>query len=382
MLKIKFLRKTLTFFSNSKTQKKIITYVLISVTTMSVVLLPNLSAGAPIGNGQNPQYISCSGQPSEPYSGQITDQEGIGAGPEVLYFFSPQPYIGGSQKYVTTDKSGYWSTSLISCYYDAKVWWNSSSDGPYLTEETGVIQTGSVYKVSVWETSAVINVSYQYPGDTNHTLNATSSWSFDTSWYLSINAKVSGGINDGFLSVNYAGDVGTTITISSDSGFSGSKPYVIYYPTGTVYTIEAANGSAMAYFVPFTYTSGFSSMDISDYMTMDQAWKEANNSSYNPFVEVSSTGIKWWNTTFANTTSVDTNVTVKASVPLLGSISFTTEVSVGSGKSQQFGYKLTNPNTTENLCFIVYDGGINYIGGPDVHVWQYGLVPATAYCPI
>ncbi len=355
--------------------KRVLTYSVIVMVVISLVFIPNFTSAVTSTGGASPQYISCYGQPQENYNGYVYDQESQGVGGVVLYIFSPSLYQGGSGPvYVTTNSAGYWSTSLIECGYDADLYWQSSSNGPYLTEET-TIPLSSSYTVDVWQTPAVINVTYEYP----HTTNATFTWGLTTSWYLSINAQISGKISDGFLGVNAAGKVGTTETITTSTQFEASSPYVVFYPTGLLITVEASNGSEISYFETYTISS-LSSMNANDYMTLNQAWSESNNSSYNSVVEISPGGQRTVNDWMNNTVAVDSKVSVSASIPLVGSVTFTTEIGVGSGTSQEFSIVLTNPVRTENACFMVYQGGINYTGGPEVHIWQLGYAANNTYC--
>lgn len=385
MLKTSFLRRT-HYFGNSKNTRKIVTYVLISVTVMSVLLLPNLSSGATIGGALNPQYISCSRNPKVQYSGHIEDHQGTMVGTYVLFFFSPQPYIGGSQTYVTTNNKGNWSTTLISCYYEAKVWWNSSSDGPYLTQETGVPASGSTYKVNVWETSENINLTYEFLPKSGY---ANISISYTTTTEVSINAYAKGSISDGFLSLNAADKVGTTMQVTKGVKMGGDKSFVIQKPAGTMITVEAANGSVLAYFEPYIVSHPGTDQP-QEFMTPSQAWNiiNATDPGYYPFQKLAPGTYYSNTTTYSTTEALSVNLSMTYGLPIAGDYAtFGIEVGVQKGSSQTVNWRTSVPNNaTEDYCYFIYqgnntDGGFGTSFGPVMHIWLYKQVPIGQSCP-
>ena len=360
--------------------KRLLTLSIIMAVIASLTLIPTFTSAVTLNRSMNPQYISCSGQPREQFSGYVYDQEGYGVGGVVLYFFSPSPYQGGSQESVTTGSSGYWSASLISCYYDADVYWQSSSDGPYLTEETGVNNYSS-YTVNVWEQTEYVNLTYEFM----HSHYANISIAYSATTEVSVNAYVSGSISVGFLGVNAAGKVGTTIQVLSGVQVTGDTQFAIQYAEGIMTTVEADNGSVLAYFQPYNISSS-TMIDTGravDYMTAGQAWQLDNASGIPAFEKLTSgTSVKYTNS-YSTTVTLDTNLSMHYGLPVGGlQATFGIEVGTAAGTSQTITTTFTDPsNSSLTYCFLVYQGGSTIAGeGPVLHTWLYSTNTGNS-CP-
>lgn len=359
----------------SKLLRRIASISLITVVVASLVFIPTLTSAATQNQSMNPQYISCSGQPLEQFSGYIYDQEGAGVGGVVLYIFSPNPYQGGSQESITTGGSGYWSASLISCYYDADVYWQNMSDGPYLTEETGV-NVSSSYTVNVWIVPIDYNLTYEYPYASNVTVKTT----FGSQIEFGVDAKLSGNAGDKFLGDDISGYVGTDLQLSSSDVWwtESTSPYMTYYAAGQAVRVLAANGSSIAY--------------VEQYDPSDLSFKPSSSPPTNPLTEQDVINYhgnhQWWEGAPANgstgwsygsqqLTRVSAGMSVMAGFPLVGSVTFNTSVEFSSSTNNSISVTLDNSYGSHEAYFIVWQGGVYsngtvYYGGPDYSIWYWG----------
>ena len=360
----------------SKLVKRIASISLIIVVVASLVFIPALTSATTPNQSTNPQYISCSGQPLEQFSGYIYDQEGSGVGGVVLYFFSPSPYEGGSQESITTGGSGYWSASLISCYYDADVYWQSMSDGPYLTEETGV-NVSSSYTVNVWIIPINYNLTYEYP----YSLNVSIKTTFGSNMEFGINANISGNVGSKFLGDDISGSVGTDLQLSSSDVWSASsrEPYMTYYAAGQAIHVEAANGTSISYVEQYDPSElNFQAYDQppTNPLTMQDVIN--GHGSHVDYQGALPYGNTTWSQSTGSLTQVSAGMSVTAGFPF-GSITFNTYVKFSSDVNNSISVTLTNSGSQEEY-YVVWQGGLYsngtlYYGGPDYSIWYYGTSP-------
>ena len=92
-----------------------------------------------------------------------------------------------------------------------------------------MISTSTSYTLNVWREAEDTPIAYEFA----NTDEATISIEINSSFTLSADAKVSGGITDGFLGVDAGGNVGTELTYQDESGVSGYAPYEAFYNSGT-----------------------------------------------------------------------------------------------------------------------------------------------------
>ncbi|MEM0272853.1 MAG: hypothetical protein QW514_09970 [Thermoprotei archaeon] len=213
----------------------------------------------------------------------------------------------------------------------------------------------STNNVPVWVNGEHVNLLYEFP----NTPNATIGVEMSTSLMFSANAQVNGGIQTGFLGVNYAGYIGTTLTLGSGWSFSASKPYVLYYEAGMAYKVEDINGNSVIYVQSFT-TSNPQSNYTSDYLTMSQAISRDEAQGIYPYEQIIPTGTFTFYKTFNGTITLDSQVSVTAF-----DVTLSTEVSVAQGSQLTISYSITN-NSPYYQCHVIYSEG------PEVHVWYYG----------
>ncbi len=307
----------------------------------------------------NPNYISCPSG-NETYSGYVYNEEGQPLQGVVVYLVTPFGFVPSSAGSTTTNASGYWTLTFDhQCPHNASFYWQSLSNGPLLMK-ADPIGLSTTYTVTVWEQSEDVNLLYEFPDSSNTSVSYTTSTNIE----FSANAKVSGGIQDGFLGTNAAGYVGTTLTM--ESGFSqiGSSPYLTYYQKGITYKVEDASGNTIIYVQSFA-SSLFSSANTQEYLTMSQGITDAENKGENPYVTIAGNHQQSYQYTFSTTTTLDGQVSVTAF-----GVTLTTEVSTSSGTTQTVALTITN-KASQNECYVVYQEG------PEIHAWYYfqGICP-------
>lgn len=361
--------------------KRILTFTIIMTVIASLILVPTFTSAVAPNQSLSPQAYSCSGNAYQTYSGQVLDQEQYGLGGVVLYFFTPGIYVGGSTATVKTDSSGDWSVQLISCVYDSDLYWQSMTDGPYLTEETNVPASGSSYTVNVWEQTEYVNLTYEFM----HSPYAKISIAYSTTTEVSVNAYVSGSISVGFLGVNAAGNVGTTVQVLSGVQVTGNTQFAIQYAEGIMTTVEADNGSVLAYFQPYNISSStmIDTGKAIDYMTAGQAWQLDNASGIPAFEKLTSGTSVNYTKSYSTTVTLDTNLSMHYGLPVGGlQATFGIEVGTATGTSQTITTTFTDPaNSSLTYCFLVYQGGSTIAGeGPVLHTWLYSTNTGDS-CP-
>jgi hypothetical protein len=305
------------------------------------------------------------------FSGTVYDQENTGIAGVVVVLNNPT--LG---KYsTTTDGSGQWAITIPFGQYSAQYFWQSNTNGPYLYYTSSIPITSS-YTANVWITAINYNLAYEYPVTfpANGGINDTVGYTISSNLYFSVNASVSGSITDGFVGLNVAGSVGTTVTMASSTTdtANGYKPYVAYYVAGYAYAVEDINGNTLSYVKGVTSTS-FSTANVVDYMSLHQAWDEANNTSNSDVVTSVASGQLGQGPSETNTTAVriDSAISIGANFPGFGSVKYSMEVTLGAGASQTISVKFWN-NSPQTVYFVVWQGGIHYSGGPDIHIYYLG----------
>ena len=357
--------------------KRILTFTIIMTVIASLILVPTFTSAVAPNQSLNPQAYSCSGNAYQTYSGQVLDQEQYGLEGVVLYFFTPGIYVGGSTATVESDSSGDWSVQLISCVYDSDLYWQSMTDGPYLTEETNVPASGSSYTVNVWIIPINYNLTYEYP----YSLNVSIKTVFGSNMEFGINANISGNVGSKFLGDDISGFVGTDLQLSSSDIWSASsrEPYMTYYAAGQAIHVEAANGTSISYVEQYDPSElNFQAYDQppTNPLTMQDVIN--GHGSHVDYQGALPYGNTTWSHSTGSLTEVSAGMSVTAGFPF-GSVTFSTYVKFSSDVNNSISVTLNNSGSQEEY-YVVWQGGLYsngtlYYGGPDYSIWYYGTSP-------
>lgn len=302
-----------------------------------------------------PNYIPCSGQ--ETYSGYVYDQEGAPLAGVVVYLATVRNFQPASNGAGTSDYNGYWSVTLQDqCPHNAYFYWQSDNNGPLLMTVSAIPLSGTTYTVNVWVVPENTQVAYEYP----NTQEASIKVSISNSLSLSDNVYVQGGIADGFLGVDAAGQVGTTLTFDTVNSAYGTVPFEAYFSNWNSIKVEDTSGNMMVYKQAYTGVPTLNTASVSEYISMSTALSKGA-----AYVQI------------AGNTGVDTKISVSGVVTLDAQVSMTafgftltTEAGVQTGSQQSTEYTINNPNSYTQ-CFVVYQQG------PEIHIWLYSNNP----CP-
>lgn len=145
---------------------------------------------------------------------------------------------------------------------------------------------------------------------------------------VSVDAKVDAGFQAGFLGVNFAGSIGTDITIETGYSSSGTAPWRDYWPTGTAYKIVDSAGKQMVYVQSYK-SALYSSESTTEQLTRDQGESRAVANGAYPFVHVAA----YHNNTYTYTLTVTVTVDVEFSVSAIG-VSLTVHLASSSGRAR------------------------------------------------
>jgi hypothetical protein len=330
-------------------------YSILIAVLLTITITPRIVAA----QSDNPYYINCPG--SETYSGNVYDQEGYALAGVVVYLATPagyQPFASGS---TTSNSNGYWSVTIGNgCPNDASFYWQSDTNGPLLKSVSKISLSGTSYTLNAWVASQNINLLYEFPDDSATNVGV----SLTTSLQFSADASLSGGITDGFLGLDAAGNVGTTQTMQSTFQESGTSPYVTYIQTGNTYKVEDTSSNTIIYVQQYS-SSHFSSATATEYLTMSQGVTDAQNAGQNPYITIAANHQQTYSYSFSSTITLDAKVSITAFT-----VTLTTHVGTTSGNSQTISLTITN-NNSNNECFVAYQEG------PEIHAWYYG----SGSCP-
>jgi len=173
---------------------------------------------------------------------------------------------------------------------------------------------------------------------------------------VSVDAKVDAGFQAGFLGVNFAGSIGTDITIETGYSSSGTAPWRDYWPTGTAYKIVDSAGKQMVYVQSYK-SALYSSESTTEQLTRDQGESRAVANGAYPFVHVAA----YHNNTYTYTLTVTVTVDVEFSVGHRRIADGSSGVEFGQSQSVQAKYiKIGSP---VEKCFVVY------VDGLEIHSW-------------
>lgn len=366
----------------SKSNKIKIRWVPVAFGLLVTVLLLGASIGATVkaapaaaGGSSAPLLSAVSAHPPSCYwqtgtfSGLVKDMGGYGLPGVVVYIIGHRQAVPPCQDALSavTDGTGHWRvTGKVNQFNSVSLYWQSASNGPYLSNP-GNIQPGTSYtwQVHVWRADINENLLDEFPNDPNgHT---QISFTTSTSIQVSVNAKLSGNVQAGFLGVDVAGSVGTTITMQQQVTESFSSPYEVYKVLGEIIRVQDANGNYIVYAVPYS-SSLFQTAGITDYLTMNEGINRDSMAGIYPYLQVAPSGSSTFTYTFSQEVNMDLSVGITIGGSFLGlsaSVTLTIDFSTTSGTSQSVALQVTNP-TTGNACYVVFQEGM------EIHAWFYG----------
>lgn len=301
------------------------------------------------------------------YSGTVYDQEATTL-PGVAVKLVLEP-VNSVRATPISDSNGHWSATFQVCfgqYVNAGFYWQSSSSGPLVLQVSG-IATSSRYTLNIWRNLVYSVLVNQYPNSANIQISYTTTATFS----VFVKASVTVGMNVGFLQADAQGNWGTTDTIETDWSVTGTQPYEAYYPTGIAYKVVDTQGRVLIYVGSFTSAIP-STMGVSEYMTMDGARQYDDANGIYPYEEVAPGVLSQvFTKKLTSQVSIDGQITISA----FGS-QLQIDEGVQAGTEQDVSLILSNPNTSYNACYVVYQNGLN------IHSWFYGYEPIGNTCPV
>jgi len=303
----------------------------------------------------NPNYIPC--PPGKiTYQGKVLDKTGSIPLQGVVVILTSPPGFGPSQGgMATSDAHGYWSITFnYQCPANAQFYWQSSSNGPLVLTVNNIPKT-SEYNLNIQRQTIYVGIAHEFANAPQTQI----SWTITYGYQFSIDAKVKGNINVGFIGVDAAGSVGTTISSSNQQSVQTSSDIMIYYPTGLVYYVTDVYGNSVVYVQTFS-VSTINTQSFPEYLSISDALTRATQAGQYPYVNVAP------KTSITKTETLTTTVTIDSQVGVNAfGVTLTVHEGVSSGTQQTITVKFDNSNNSNAVCFVIYQEGV------EIHTYFY-----------
>jgi hypothetical protein len=199
-------------------------------------------------------------------------------------------------------------------------------------------------------------MSYEF----SNTNEATIGINVTNTFTLSIDAKVSGGIQDSWLGGDAGGSVGTELTYQVGSSVSDNIPYEAAYSTGLSIKVQDTSGNYIIYKQPSTYSGMLGLYSASEYLTETQAL--SLGATYVPILAGGYSGDEI-------TVSGVINLSTQVSATVMG-LTLGTEAGVSGGNQQTTHIGIRNPNSFTQCFLVLQQASV-------AHVWLY----SNTTCP-